>query len=172
MPAAAATRRFPPHCTAVFAYGPARKSGLIRRSTRDSACPIRTAWPDLPTASRSRSGMFNLPLQAPCRVQPAPARPSSCRAGPRPALAVLKKLRVGQRDFSVIILTARGAWAERVEGIDAGADDYLTKPFAMEEWLARVRELFPEKGGGRGDRAGDEARPVAPARVAGVIRRG
>jgi DNA-binding response OmpR family regulator len=41
----------------------------------------------------------------------------------------------------VLILTARGAWAERVEGIDAGADDYLPKPFQMEEFLARIRAV-------------------------------
>jgi DNA-binding response OmpR family regulator len=42
----------------------------------------------------------------------------------------------------VLVLTARGSWAERVEGIDAGADDYLPKPFQFEELLARVRALI------------------------------
>jgi len=63
-------------------------------------------------------------------------------------LAVLKKWRAAGRDFPVLILTARGAWAERVEGIDTGADDYLVKPFAMEELVARVRAL-PRRAAGR-----------------------
>lgn len=62
-------------------------------------------------------------------------------------LAVLKRWRAAGRAMPVLALTARGAWAERVEGIDAGADDYLPKPFRMEELLARVRALIRRSAG-------------------------
>jgi DNA-binding response OmpR family regulator len=62
-------------------------------------------------------------------------------------LTVLKKWREGGCDVPVLILTARGAWAERVAGIDAGADDYITKPFVMEELLARLRALLRRAAG-------------------------
>ncbi|QKH37100.1 response regulator transcription factor [Achromobacter pestifer] len=57
-------------------------------------------------------------------------------------LTVLKKWRAAGRNMPVLILTARDNWHEKVAGIDAGADDYLTKPFHMEELLARVRALL------------------------------
>lgn len=62
-------------------------------------------------------------------------------------LSVLKRWRAAGRDMPVLILTARGAWPERVEGIDAGADDYLVKPFQMEELIARVRALIRRSRG-------------------------
>ena len=62
-------------------------------------------------------------------------------------LAVLKRWRLNGRAMPVIVLTARGAWPERVEGIDAGADDYLAKPFRMEELLARLRSVLRRHAG-------------------------
>lgn len=57
-------------------------------------------------------------------------------------LSVLKRWRAAGKMMPVLVLTARGAWSERVDGIDTGADDYLTKPFHLEELLARVRALI------------------------------
>ena len=57
-------------------------------------------------------------------------------------ISVLRKWRATGRVMPVLILTARDGWHEKVAGIDAGADDYLAKPFHMEELLARVRALI------------------------------
>ena len=54
-------------------------------------------------------------------------------------LAVLEQWRRAERKMPVIILTARDRWSDKVAGMDAGADDYVAKPFHMEELLARVR---------------------------------
>jgi DNA-binding response OmpR family regulator len=62
-------------------------------------------------------------------------------------LAVLKRWRANGRAMPVLVLTARGTWQERVEGIEAGADDYLPKPFRMEELVARARALVRRAGG-------------------------
>lgn len=62
-------------------------------------------------------------------------------------LAVLKRWRAEGVTAPVLILSARGTWIERVEGIDAGADDYLPKPFRTEELVARVRALVRRAAG-------------------------
>ncbi|MDX2308976.1 MAG: response regulator transcription factor [Hyphomicrobium sp.] len=62
-------------------------------------------------------------------------------------LSVLKRWRAAGRMMPVLVLTARGSWPERVEGIDAGADDYVGKPFHVEELLARVRALIRRASG-------------------------
>ena len=62
-------------------------------------------------------------------------------------ITVLKKWRAAGRVMPVLILTARDTWHEKVAGIDAGADDYLTKPFHMEELLTRLRALIRRAGG-------------------------
>jgi len=62
-------------------------------------------------------------------------------------ITVLNHWRQAGRDMPVLILTARDSWNEKVGGFDAGADDYLTKPFHMEELLARVRALIRRTAG-------------------------
>ncbi|MEJ0097699.1 MAG: response regulator transcription factor [Bauldia sp.] len=62
-------------------------------------------------------------------------------------LAVLKKWRAAGRCFPVLVLTARGVWTDRVTGINAGADDYLAKPFEIEELVARVRAMLRRSSG-------------------------
>jgi len=57
-------------------------------------------------------------------------------------LDIIKDLRGQGSQLPILILTARGRWQERVEGLEAGADDYLVKPFQMEELLARIKALI------------------------------
>lgn len=64
-----------------------------------------------------------------------------------PGLEVLKKMRAQGNDTPVIILTAMDGVEERVKGLDSGADDYLTKPFDLEELNARLRALLRRRGG-------------------------
>lgn len=62
-------------------------------------------------------------------------------------MEVIRRLRAQGRRFPVLILTARGRWQDKVDGLEAGADDYLAKPFAMQELLARVRALLRRAAG-------------------------
>ncbi|SFG69737.1 response regulator transcription factor [Ensifer sp. OV372] len=61
-------------------------------------------------------------------------------------LSILKRWRQAGLETPVLVLTARGSWMERVDGFDAGADDYLPKPFRAEELLARLRALLGRAG--------------------------
>lgn len=62
-------------------------------------------------------------------------------------IEVIAQLRQLERDFPILILTARDSWQDKVEGLEAGADDYLTKPFHAEELLARINALLRRASG-------------------------
>ncbi|HRP95828.1 MAG TPA: response regulator transcription factor [Rhodocyclaceae bacterium] len=59
-----------------------------------------------------------------------------------PGLEVIRRLRAAGSHLPILVLTARGRWQEKVEGLESGADDYLTKPFETAELIARVRALW------------------------------
>ena len=65
----------------------------------------------------------------------------------RDGLSILREWRAQKNGVPVLILTARDGWSQRVDGLDAGADDYITKPFQMAELLARVRALLRRRMG-------------------------
>jgi DNA-binding response OmpR family regulator len=62
-------------------------------------------------------------------------------------LTLMKRWRAEGLEFPILVLSARGTWAERVDGIDNGADDYVTKPFQMQELIARLRALLRRASG-------------------------
>jgi len=62
-------------------------------------------------------------------------------------IALISRLREQEIDFPILILTARDSWQDKVEGLDAGADDYLTKPFHPEELVARLNALIRRSAG-------------------------
>ncbi|MFK7993693.1 MAG: response regulator transcription factor [Granulosicoccus sp.] len=65
----------------------------------------------------------------------------------RDGISLIQNLRKKNLKYPVLILTARNTWQDKVDGLEAGADDYLTKPFHMEELLARIRALLRRTGG-------------------------
>jgi two-component system response regulator PhoP len=62
-------------------------------------------------------------------------------------LEVIRRLRAARKTFPILILTARDNWQDKVEGLQAGADDYVAKPFHFEEVLARLQALLRRAGG-------------------------
>lgn len=72
----------------------------------------------------------------------------------RDGLSVLKQTRADGNQTPVLLLSARGKVNERVEGLNAGAEDYLPKPFALEELIARVGDLTPDTISRLAERAG------------------
>jgi len=82
-------------------------------------------------------------------------------------LSLIRRWRAEGVGFPVLVLSARGAWTTRVEAIDAGADDYLVKPFAMEELLARLRAVLRRAAGRSTNtlRAGDLALDLRARRL-------
>ena len=64
-----------------------------------------------------------------------------------PGLEVIRALREKGKNFPILVLTARNRWQDKVEGLEAGADDYVSKPFHFEEVLARVQALVRRAGG-------------------------
>ncbi len=62
-------------------------------------------------------------------------------------LDLIRKLRAEKKSFPILILTARDRWQDKVEGLQSGADDYLAKPFQVEELLARLQALLRRSGG-------------------------
>jgi two-component system response regulator PhoP len=64
-----------------------------------------------------------------------------------PGLDLIRRLRAEGRTYPILVLTARDRWQDKVEGLEAGADDYVAKPFHFEEVLARVQALMRRAGG-------------------------
>lgn len=62
-------------------------------------------------------------------------------------ISLIKEIRAEDKEFPILILTARGDWQDKVAGLDAGADDYVVKPFQMEEILARLNALLRRAAG-------------------------
>jgi len=64
-----------------------------------------------------------------------------------PGLELIRKLRTAGKSFPILVLTARDRWQDKVEGLQAGADDYVAKPFHFEEVHARIQALMRRAGG-------------------------
>ena len=86
-------------------------------------------------------------------------------------ISVLRKWRTAQRSMPVLILTARDDWHDKVSGIDAGADDYVTTPFHLQELLAR-QQLLAWQFSGQLEQCVDAFAAIAPDGITrGMLRR-
>ncbi|MFQ6550170.1 response regulator transcription factor [Aestuariibius sp. 2305UL40-4] len=89
----------------------------------------------------------------------------------RDGISVLKHWRKNDVKTPVIILTARDGWSDRVDGLDAGADDYLTKPFHMPELSARIRAMLRRQAG-RSDPVFEKGTVIFDTRTNRVLKDG
>ncbi len=64
-----------------------------------------------------------------------------------PGLELIRRVRAARKSYPILVLTARDSWQDKVEGLQAGADDYVAKPFQFEEVLARLQALLRRAGG-------------------------
>jgi two-component system, OmpR family, response regulator MprA len=106
---------------------------------------LRLEGYEVATASDGGSGLESLALAPPDAVVLDLGLPDI------DGLEVCKRMRAARDDTPVLILTARDAVNDRVQGLDAGADDYLVKPFALAELLARLRALLRRRTGDEGE---------------------
>ncbi|HEX6869922.1 MAG TPA: response regulator transcription factor [Micromonosporaceae bacterium] len=109
-------------------------AAALRRALEYEGCQVRVVHDGVSALAEARSGapdLMVLDLMLPGLD----------------GVTVCQRLRAERIDTLVLMLTARDATADRVRGLDAGADDYLAKPFAYEELLARVRALLRRRGG-------------------------
>ena len=105
-----------------------RVARLVERALMDQGNRVDVAWDGVDGLARGQTDAFDLVILDVLLPE-------------MDGLAVCRRLREQHIRTPVLMLTARDAVPDRVRGLDAGADDYLTKPFALEELMARVRAL-------------------------------
>jgi len=115
-----------------------RVARLVERALSEAGNRIDVAWDGLDGLSRARTEAYDLVVL-------------DVLLPGMDGLEVCRKLRQERVRTPVLMLTARDGIPDRVRGLDAGADDYLVKPFALEELVARIRALHRRTGASSGD---------------------